>query len=407
MAGTHLRVEMTALSSTQATLFRDALDLLSDKLLEDETRLGVAFPYVTAPDGSWDTMLASVSAGYTGENWSHGNWFCGFWVGLLLAAYLHRNDESYLRLARERMRLVKQRADDPNTHDIGFIFRSSALPAHHITGEDAFATVALKAASRLRSRLVRTDRGAYLSSWGSLDDPRARCSSAIDTMANLALLYWATEKTGDASYLFAAEAHAQMTRGAFIRDDLSTYHAVQYVLPSGERARGYTFQGYADESCWSRGQGWAILGFADTAAATGQVAYLELAQDLADYFMRRIGDDPVAFWDFDDPAIPNAPRDTAASAIVANALLKMAALDRDGTRAAKRRGQGLWLLEGLCRSSLAREASHRGLLKHGCYSKPHNIGADAAVLFGDFYFVDALCQATMPGRFGPQFEPLG
>jgi unsaturated chondroitin disaccharide hydrolase len=397
---------MIALTDARADLFRDALDLLSDKLLEDEQSLGVAFPYVTAPDGRWDTMLASVSAGYTGDNWSHGNWFCGFWVGLLLAAHLHRGDDRYLELARERMRLVEQRADDPNTHDIGFIFISSAVPGYHITGEPELAAVALKAASRLRSRLVRTDRGAYLSSWGSLDDPRAQCSSAIDTMANLALLYWAARTTADASYLVAAEAHARMTEAAFIRPDRSTYHAVQYALPSGERARGYTFQGYADESCWSRGQGWAILGFADTAAATGQRRYLELAQELGDYFMQRIGDDPVAFWDFDDPALPNAPRDSAASAIVANAFLKLADLDPDQARAERRREQGLWLLEGLCRSCLAREPSHRGLLKHGCYSKPHNIGPDAAVLFGDFYFVEALCRVTMPGRYGPMLGRL-
>lgn len=397
---------MIAITETQSGLFREALDLLAEKLLQDEQELGIAFPYVTAPDGRWDTLLASVSAGYDGDAWSHGNWFCGFWVGLLLAAHLHSGDERHLRVARERMRLVAQRADDPNTHDIGFIFNASAVPGHHITGEREFAAVGLQAAAKLRGRLVRTDRGAYISSWGSLDDPRARCSSAIDTMANLALLYWAARETGDASYLVAAEAHAKMTQGAFIRPDLSTYHAVQYALPSGEPARGYTFQGYADDSCWSRGQGWAILGFADTAGATGQRDYLELSHDLADYFLRRVGDDPVAFWDFDDPALPDAPRDTAASAIVADGLLTLAELDPDRDRAERRFGQALWLLEGLCRTSLAREPAHRGLLKHGCYSKPHNIGADAAVLFGDFYFVDALCRVTMPGRYRPVLSRL-
>jgi unsaturated chondroitin disaccharide hydrolase len=39
--------------------------------------------------------------------------------------------------------------------------------------------------------------------------------------------------------------------------------------------------------------------------------------------------DHVAFWDFDDPASFNATRDTAATAIVAAALLKLAALTRD------------------------------------------------------------------------------
>lgn len=53
-----------------------AVDLMCSRLLEDERAIGVAFPYVTKPDGAWDTMLASRSACYDGEAWSHGNWFC-------------------------------------------------------------------------------------------------------------------------------------------------------------------------------------------------------------------------------------------------------------------------------------------------------------------------------------------
>ena len=67
--------------TTLTPQIKKALDLIAKKTLEDETTIGAAFPYVTKPDGSWDTMSVSVSAGYTGENWSHGNWFCGFWVG--------------------------------------------------------------------------------------------------------------------------------------------------------------------------------------------------------------------------------------------------------------------------------------------------------------------------------------
>ena len=44
-----------------------AMDLMCLKLLKDERTIGVACPYVTKPDGSWDTMLASRSAGYDGD----------------------------------------------------------------------------------------------------------------------------------------------------------------------------------------------------------------------------------------------------------------------------------------------------------------------------------------------------
>ena len=174
-----------------------ALDLLCDKIAVDEKSIGVSFPYVTRPDGSWDTLLASVSAGYQGSAWSHGNWFCGFWVGMLVAAYHHSGETFFLDLARERMRLVAQRASDPNTHDIGFIFWSSAVRLYLATGDPAFAAIAMEAASRLRARLVSTASGAYISSWGPLSDPRGRASSAIDTMANIPLLYWASDHSGD------------------------------------------------------------------------------------------------------------------------------------------------------------------------------------------------------------------
>jgi len=64
-------------------------------------------------------------------------------------------------------------------------------------------------------------------------------------------------------------------------------------------------------------------------------------------------------------------------------------------------GRGLAMLEALCRDAFASEGAHRGLLKHSCYSKPHNEGVDSATLFGDFFFVEALCRVAMPGKFRP------
>jgi len=382
-----------------SNLFAGALDLLAAKCLEDEAGLGIAFPYVTGPDGRWLTMLASESAGYSGSHWSHGNWFCGFWVGLLLMAHLRTGKRRLLDLARERFRLVAQRASDPNTHDIGFIFLSSSLPALHITGETHFAEVALRAAVRLRARLVRTERGGYISSWGPHSDPRGRASSAIDTMANLPLLYWAAAHTGDESFLVAGELHARATIEAFVRADDSTCHAVEYALPSGSRVRAFTFQGHADGSFWSRGQAWAILGLAETARATRDASYLGLAHRLVDRFLTKQGEETAAAWDFADPAGGRATRDSSASAIVANALLELAALEPNIVLAERRHNEAVSLLERLCRAHLASDTAQRGLLRNGCYAKPQGIGTDAAVLFGDYYFAEALLRILSPGAF--------
>jgi unsaturated chondroitin disaccharide hydrolase len=389
------------LTAVQRELFSMRLDQMAKKVAEDEPTLGVEFPHVTARDGSWVRLPASLSAGYTGASWSHGNWLCGFWVGLLLASYRHTGDQKYLVWARERMRLVAQRAEDPNTHDIGFIFDSSAVPGFEITGDRWYGDIALTAANKLRARLVCTRSGAYLASWGPLADARGRCSSAIDTMANLSLLYWAAHYSGDGSYRLAAEAHADMTAKAFIRADDSTYHAVEYDVTSGERKRGYTFQGASDESAWSRGQGWAIYGYVNSARETGKRKYLDLAERLAAYYIKRLDGRRVPPWDFDATGADANIKDTAAAAVVSSALLELGRLHPDRAAAAKWAAHGLSMLEALCRDEFASESSHRGLLKNSCYSKPHNEGIDGATMFGDFFFVEALCRVVMPGKLRP------
>jgi unsaturated chondroitin disaccharide hydrolase len=397
---------MNALTSNQATLFKEALDLLAVKIAEDEKQIGVEFPHVTAPDGCWQTYPASWSAGYIGDAWSHGHWTCGFWVGLLVAAHLHTGERSYLDWARERMRLVSQRADDPNTHDIGFIFDGSAVPAYHVTSDVWYADIALRAANRLRARLVPTRTGAYLSSWGPLTDQRGRSSSAIDTMGNLPLLYWASRHTGDGSFLYAAEEHARKSAAAFIRRDASTYHAVEFNPTTGARIRAYTFQGYADESLWSRGQSWAIYGYAATARETRDRRYLEQAEQLANRYLERLNGATVPPWDFDDPSAPSTFQDSAAAAIVSSGLLEIASVHPDADARSRWRRCAITMLEGLCGSYLAHSSQHRGLLLHGCYSRPHGEGIDSATMFGDFYFIEALSKLTMPGRFRPLPTPL-
>ena len=387
------------------TYIKQALDLVAKKTLQDEKTLGVSFPYVTRADGSWDTMLASESAGYRGENWSHGNWFCGFTVGVLLAAYLHTKDHIYLKYAEQRMRLVAQRADDGNTHDIGFIFLSSALPFYRITGDTAYRDIALQAADKLRSRLVVTDKGAYISSWGPMDDIRGKSSSAIDTMANIPLLYWAGKHTKDASFILSGIEHTKMTMRAFCRSDDTLYHAVEYDTTTGERLRRYTFQGAFDESYWSRGTGWAVMGLACTAHNTGDITYLDQAIALSDKWFECLGDKIVPPYDFDSMD-SNAPEDSSASAIMAAGVLDVADLHPDKNIRATYKQYAIDLLQGLCNHYLATEDTHRGILKHGCYSAPHNQGTDAAVMFGDYFFVEALMRLAFPNQFIEKYTPI-
>ncbi|MGH6912334.1 MAG: hypothetical protein ACREH3_01335, partial [Geminicoccales bacterium] len=134
--------------------------------------------------------------------------------------------------------------------------------------------------------------------------------------------------------------------------------------------------------------------------------YLKLAERLADHYLGRLDEGLVPYWDFDDPAIPDAPHDSSASAILAAALLDLAALHPEAEAALRRAEQACRVLDALCRDYLARDPRHRGLLEQGCYSRPHDEGVASAVLFGDFYFTEALCKALLPGHLQPAIEPL-
>jgi unsaturated chondroitin disaccharide hydrolase len=220
-------------------------------------------------------------------------------------------------------------------------------------------------------------------------------------MPVLPLLYWAAEESEDAGLREAGEAHAQTTQEHLVRPDYSTVHAVEFDPVSGRPTRKFTFRGYADDSCWSRGQAWAIYGFVATARATGRIEYLQLAERLTDHFLNRLDATLIPFWDFDDPSNPNSPRDSSAAAIVASALLDLSALHPDADSGVEWERRGLTLLAKLCEHCLAKEPTHRGLLKHGCYRKPNNDGLDCASTYGDFYFVEALCAACMPNALNP------
>ena len=196
-----------------------------------------------------------------------------------------------------------------------------------------------------------------------------------------------------------------MTERAFIRPDRTLYHAVEYDTRTGSRRRGYTFQGYSDESSWSRGAGWAVYGYAATAAATGERRYLDIAVGLAEKWLEQLSGRACPPWDFTDPGdapawILRPPRSWPPRFSTSEPCIPIAHRADDG----QARAYVFWRVwPG---SYLARDPAHRGLLLHGCYSKPHNIGVDAAVVFGDYYFVEAISRLRFPGKFVNSFSAL-
>jgi hypothetical protein len=93
------------------------------------------------------------------------------------------------------------------------------------------------------------------------------------------------------------------------------------------------------------------------------------------------GTDSVCFWDFDDPAIPNAPRDTSAAAIAAASLLKLAALGDSRYRAAAER---------IVNALAERHLTQHGGLRDGCYDQHQKLATANELIWGDYFLLEAL-----------------
>ena len=331
---------------------------------------------------------------------AHGSWTVGFTPGLLWLAHRATGRRDYLDEALARCRRLLRRKDDDSTHDLGFVFYPSYVQGYGITGETWLRAGAVDAAHTLARRF--NPHGRFLRAWGPLSTDERAGETTIDAMMNLALLGWAARETGESRLAEVATAHADTSSRTLVRPDGSTYHVYAFDPRTGAPVRGSTHQGYADESTWPRGQAWGIYGFARTARQARRPDFLRVSERLADAFLRRLPPDLIPYWDFDDPAIPDTVRDSSAGAIAAAGLLELAAEEDDPT-AAGRYGQAARdLLAALYeRASSRGQPDQAGVLLHGTWHKKAGFCVDASLVFGDYYFMEALARVL---GFGPVEE---
>jgi unsaturated chondroitin disaccharide hydrolase len=314
----------------------------------------------------------------------------GHWVGLIWLAFAHTQDPALERAARTWAAYLLPRQFDTTTHDLGFLFKLSHILGYELTGDGAFIPPALQAAETLSRRF--NPRGGYFQAWGPLDaSPELRGRAIVDTMMNLDLLFWASQQSGDPKFAQMAETHARTVIQYQIRPDFSTSHVIDFNPESGAFIKQDTHQGLAPDSCWSRGQAWAVYGFGDCYRATGEELFLKTARNLAEYALKHLPPDLVPYWDFDSPEIPDDVHDSSAASILASGLLNLAAQEIDPDRATHWHTQAAAILKSLWENYTSRSTSEPSILIHGTRSKPHNM-VDHGLIYGDYYFVEALLQ---------------
>ncbi|OAA72356.1 Six-hairpin glycosidase [Cordyceps fumosorosea ARSEF 2679] len=296
-------------------------------------------------------------------------WTCGFFPGSLycLLERSARYPQAFLTEkpdgaeARERLRSellgVCRRWSEPlhdmsnrkDTHDIGFIVEPALRRDFELTGDARSLASVVNAAESLASRYSERTRAIrswdrFVNNGNNLVDKDSEFIVIIDSMCNLDLLYYAGHHASSQRLIDIATTHALTIRETHLRPEpsdpgcrhplFSTCHVANLSPKDGRVLRRLTAQGYADSSTWSRGQAWAILGFAQTHAWTGNPIFLQTACGLADYFLLRLRSAPdcveptrhVPLWDFDAPVEDEQRplRDASAGMIAANGMLLMA-----------------------------------------------------------------------------------
>ncbi len=337
-----------------------------------------------------DCFLSAESSGYMYQKNSECiDWTEGFWTGMLWLAYELTGDSEMKTTAEGLDKILQKRIYDrlgTDTHDLGFLYSLSNVAEYKVTGDADAKKAAIEAAELLILRFH--EKGQFIQAWGSLED-RDNYRLIIDCLMNLPLLFWATEETGDSKYADIAKKHFYTALNCVIRDDYTTHHTFYFDPETGDKVKGVTRQGYSNDSCWARGQAWAVYGIPLAYRYLRDESLLDLYNHITDCFFERLPSDNVPYWDmvFTDG---DEPRDTSAAAIAVCGILEMNKYfpnEKYVDRAMK-------MMNALENGYLA-ERNSNGILTDAMYSKPDGSKPECNV-WGDYFFLEAIMRINNP-----------
>ena len=318
------------------------------------------------------------------------NWVSGFFPGTCWILYEQTGSEEMKALAEKHTAKLAA-LTDPETvthHDIGFMVNDSYGKAFEATGDEKYLQEIKDAAIILSHRYSPTV--GCIMSW----DPNAKWQYPviIDNMMNLELLCNAADKFGIDSLKDIAVSHAETTIRNHFRDDFSTFHVVSYNPETGEVEKKNTHQGLADDSCWSRGEAWALYGYTMMYRMTGKEEFLSQAENVAGYILPRLPEDGIPFWDYDAPDIPYTFVDSSAGAIMASAFVELSTFTKDKARQKEYLATAERQIRSLASEKYLAAPGENGgfLLRHGVGALSLNSQVDVPLSYGDYYFLEAI-----------------
>lgn len=316
----------------------------------------------------------------------NGHWTGGFWTGLLWFDYLWKQDDCRKKAAKEWAMRLKCRMEDCTTHDQGFIFGPSCVLGYRITGDEGFLPMIHAGAVNMIKQYV--SGSGLVQAWAESGYDGI---SIIDTIMNLPILWISGEISDDPMRKELCIKIARNIQKYAVREDFSSYHVIKW--DKKYKISGDTHQGYAADSCWSRGQAWAMYGFANMYRYTGLTEFLDTAIGMAEYYWAHLNKNHLPAWDFTFQNDETSFIDASASSIAASGMALLSDLllwkgDESSSDLWGHRADAI--LEEEIKSCLYTKIDQYGIIEHVVVDYPHQSGIDESAMYGDYYFMEAL-----------------
>ena len=345
-------------------------------------------------DGGGFPKTASTSYQYVyGAN---NNWICGMYTGSFLMAYQLTGDVRFSQIVEEQIDSFIEREEKRvgmDDHDVGFAFMPSCIGAYKILGSVEAKDAALRAVEYYY-RTSYSSVGEFLIRSHKSWDKGSGCRTMIDSLMNASLLYWSGDYLDNENYSSAAVKHCLTSADLLVRDDGSTYHHYQFDPATAKPLYGITWQGYADESCWSRGQSWGVYGFSIAYSYTENAEILEAQRAVTYYMLNNLPEDLIPYWDYTFTDGSDEPRDSSAAAIAVCGMLDMAeALPEGSPRRIVYESAAAQILESLidnCTTDIGVE--YDGLIHSATHAKPQGTAIEECGVYADYFYIEALAR---------------
>lgn len=393
----------------------------------------------TYPPGKGAPVF-TVEGEYTARGWTE--WTQGFQYGSAVLQFDATGDESFLRIGRERTRLLMApHVTHVGVHDHGFnnvstygnlrrLMREGRIEEN--PWERDFYELALKCSGAVQARRwTDLPDGGYLYSFNG---PHSLFADTIRSLRALAVAHQLghvlmEENDAKISLLDRLVQHVRTTakyvvyygegrdgydvRGRVAHESIFNLNDGNYRCPNSQ-------QGYSPFSTWTRGLAWVMCGAAEQLEFLETLpeedlseikeTLLKMARATCDFYIEHTPVDGIPYWDtgapglhrlgdyLDKPADPfneHEPVDSSAAAIAAQGLIRLGRY----TGESRYLQAGFTVLNTLLDEPyLSPDPEHQGLILHSIYHRPNgwdhtpkgrSIPCGEASMWGDYHAREA------------------